>query len=84
MSVKALSVLLNALFRGEGPLACSDAGDANDDGVLSLTDAVAFLSRISLQGRLKIQSTLSAGGKSSFQRRSTRSTTSGVMVSGSG
>lgn len=35
--------ILGALFRGESTVDCPDAADANDDGALNLTDAVAIL-----------------------------------------
>ncbi len=36
-------VTLGALFLGGADLRCDDAADANDDGVVDITDAVASL-----------------------------------------
>jgi hypothetical protein len=35
--------VLGFLFLGAAPLSCPDAGDADDNGVLEITDAVATL-----------------------------------------
>ncbi len=35
--------ILNALFKGEGPISCRDAGDTNDDTKVDLSDAIFLL-----------------------------------------
>jgi hypothetical protein len=54
-------VVLNAIFFGGPPVPCADAGDANDDGSLQITDAVLLLQYFFGSGRMPAAPNLVAG-----------------------